>query len=317
VPNDADPPRVVIDENSFDFRELTPDQLSSLLNQFNEELTELKAKGCPAWKPPMFENVPCHKEYELYAYLTSEPGASVDRDVRNRFYSLVQKCPEWDASVPTCDDVALGDKPPTTAWSVAYAITSTLQGQGIACLVLATSPYRGFVTVTMLDGEAQLYFFAESSTLQPFWRSLYELENIPESSFFELADHAFPKLIFHRDLVFSKFEGSYRDLRPQVVKQLGDLNDHFLTAHAAALGKANEVNVRLMAHGLTRVSPDSPKTHRNAKAMRQRYVWHEGREVCCEWHSKIEGHRNRIHFAFGAEFGDRILIGIFVDHLMT
>lgn len=318
MPNDADPPRVVIDENSFDFRELTPDHLSSALDRFNEELTELKAMGCPAWKPPMFENVPCHDEYDLFAYLTSEPGSSVDRDVRNRFYSLVQKCPEWDASIPACDEVALGDQQPITAWSVAYALTSTLEGHGVACLVLTPSPHRGFVTATMLaGGSQQVYFFAESSTLPPFWRSLYGLENIPDSAFFELTDRAFPKLIFHKDLSFKRFEGSYRDIRPHVVKQLADLNDHFLAAHTASLGKANEVNAALMAYGLTRVSPESPKTHRNTKAMRQRYVQHEGREVCCEWHSKIEGHRNRIHFAFGGEFGDRILIGIFADHLTT
>ncbi|MCO6008311.1 hypothetical protein NE236_25365 [Actinoallomurus purpureus] len=317
VPNDADPPRVVIDESTFDFRRLSPDQLSALLDRFNDELTELKAMGCPAWKPPMFENASCHDEHELYDYLTSEPGSGVDRDVRNRFYSLIQKCPEWDASAPTCDEVALGDGPPITAWSVAYALTSTLRGQGVACLVLASSRHRSFVTATTLAEEAQLYFFADNSKLPPFWRFLYELENVPEGKFFELTVRAFPKLIFHEDLTFKRFEGSYRDLRSQIVRQLADLNDHFLAAHTAALGRANEVNAILMSRGSTRVSPESPKTHQNAKAMRERYVWHEGREVCCEWHSKIEGHRNRIHFAFGDEFGDRILIGIFVDHLTT
>jgi hypothetical protein len=317
VPNDADPPRVVIDEKSFDFKELSSGQITSLLDGFNEELTELKASGCPAWKPPMFENVPCDDEYELYAYLTSEPGSRVDRDVRNRFYSLVQKCPEWNVSIPACDEVALGDEPPVAAWSLAYALTSTLKGKGVACLVLGASPHRGFVMANASVGGAEIYFFAESSALPPFWRSLYEVENIPENAFFELTERAFPKLIFHENLTFGRFEGSYRELRPDVVKHLAVLNDHFLTAHTAALGRANEIEATLTTHGLARVSPESPKTHRNTKAMSQRYVRYQDREICCEWHTKIEGHRNRIHFAFGSEFGDRILIGIFVDHLIT
>ncbi|WP_329093212.1 hypothetical protein [Streptosporangium sp. NBC_01469] len=317
MPNDADSPRVVIDENSFDFRELTADRLSSLLDRFNEELSTLKASGCPAWKPPMFENVLCDDHHELYTYLTSELGSRIDRDVRNRFYSLVQKCREWDDSIPGVDEVTLGDASPVVAWSVAYALTSTLKGRGVACLVLAASPHCGFVEVAASVGRAEIYFFVESSALSPFWRSLYELENVPESAFFQLAERSFSNLIFHEDLTFGRFEGSYRELRPEVVRHLAVLNDHFLAAHATALGRANEVGAALTAHGLTRISPESPNTHRNARAMRHRYVWYQGREVCCEWHSKIEGHRNRIHFAFGGDFGDRILIGIFVNHLMT
>jgi hypothetical protein len=317
VPKDADPPRVVIDENSFDFRGLTAGRLTSLLDQFNEELTTLKESGYRAWKPPMFENVLCDDDHELFAYLTTEPGSGVDRDVRNRFYSLVQKCPEWDGSVPAFDEVALEDASPLAAWSVAYALASALKQHGVACLVLAASPRSGFVLVTAPAGRAEIYFFSDSTALPAFWRSLYELENVPEHGFFQLAPLAFPALIFHDDLAFGRFDGTYRNLRPEVVRHLAVLNDHFLAAHAAALGRACEIETALASHGLSRVSPESPKTHRNAKAMRQRYVRHEDREICCEWHSKIEGHRNRIHFAFGAGLGDRILVGIFADHLMT
>jgi hypothetical protein len=317
VPNDANPPRVVIDENSFNFRGLTSGRLSSLLDRFNEALTELRSIGCPAWKPPTFENVLCDDEYELYAYMTSKPGGSIDRDVRNRFYSLIQKCPELDVPISICKEITLGDEPPATGCSVAYALALVLNSWGVSCLVLGSSPHRDFVTAIASAGRAKIYFFTESSTLPPFWRSLYELENIREDKFFELAERAFPKLVFHEDLAFGKFEGPYRDLRPEVVRHLAVLNDHFLAAHATALGRANEIQAALATYGLARVSPESPKTHRNAKAMRQRYVQHQGREICCEWHTKIEGHRNRIHFAFGGELEDRILIGIFVDHLIT
>jgi hypothetical protein len=36
----------------------------------------------------------------------------------------------------------------------------------------------------------------------------------------------------------------------------------------------------------------------------------------CEWHAKLEPQRNRIHFALPcAGLGDRVLIGMFVEHL--
>ncbi|MGH3693297.1 MAG: hypothetical protein ACRDRX_04730 [Pseudonocardiaceae bacterium] len=50
--------------------------------------------------------------------------------------------------------------------------------------------------------------------------------------------------------------------------------------------------------------------------MRKRYVAYEGSRYCCEWHAKIERHRNRIHFTLPAAGpAGRILIGIFTEHL--
>ncbi len=317
MPNDADPPRVVIDESSFDFTGLTADRLSSLLHQLNEELTALRLAGCPAWKPPGFESVPCLGDDNLFAYLMSEPGSAIDRDIRYRFYSLIQKCPVWDGGGLDSAEVSLGGALATSAQSVAYALACALSGRGVACLVLASSPHKDFVLVGASGGQAHVYFFAESSALPAFWRSLYELENVPESLFFQLAKHAFPNLIFHASLSFGRFAGAYRELRTEVVKHLAVLNDHFLGVHAQAQGRPREIEMTLASYGLPRVSPESPKTHKNARAMRARCVEYDGRQVCCEWHSKIEGQRNRIHFAFGAELAGHILIGIFVDHLAT
>jgi hypothetical protein len=53
-------------------------------------------------------------------------------------------------------------------------------------------------------------------------------------------------------------------------------------------------------------------------AMREREVTYEGRAFRCEWHVKIERHRNRIHFTLpGQGPGGKILIGLFVKHLST
>ena len=52
--------------------------------------------------------------------------------------------------------------------------------------------------------------------------------------------------------------------------------------------------------------------------MRLRDVEYGGEVYRCEWHSKLEPHRNRIHFhVIGGKGEPEVLIGIFHEHLAT
>ncbi|HEX6473001.1 MAG TPA: hypothetical protein VF069_28180, partial [Streptosporangiaceae bacterium] len=227
---------------------------------------------------------------------------------------MVDKCPEWELELNDLL-VTIDAGPERLALSVALALSFVSRKQGMACLVFPGCPRRGFLHVAGPAGAAELYFFAFPDELPQFWRSLFRLENVPEAEFFALAERSFPKLIFHPDLNFGRFRGPYRERRDFVVAHLSALNDEFLDAHQASLGKASEVEIRLRHVGWHGVSPESTKTHANAAAMRKRYVRYNGQDVCCEWHTKIMPTYDRIHFAFGGVLGDRILIGIFVAHL--
>ena len=227
---------------------------------------------------------------------------------------MLTKCREWDESVPAGADVAFGGEP-VMALSISFALTLALARHGVACLVFGGSARRGFAEASSEFGRAEIFFFAASSELVKFWRRLYELEDTPEEDFFALAHRAFPALIFHADLSFRRFSGAYRDLRPAVVTHLAVLNDQFMAAYEQANGIARQIESALASAGCTGVSPESPGTHKNQQAMSQRDVQHDGATVRCEWHAKLEPHRNRIHFAFGDRFGGRVFIGIFAEHL--
>jgi hypothetical protein len=311
----ADLPRVVIDETSFDFREVSSEQLTTFLDTFNDAVTQLRLDGSPAHKPPYFENTLCDDDHELYEYLASEPGDKVSRDSKFRFYSLLQKCPEWDAAAPVCDRVSIDQGEPEEAWSIAYSLTAAIQRHGVACLVLGVRERRGFLPVIADAGCAELCFFASMDELPAFWRSLFSLENVAEQEFFVLARKAFPNLIFHEGLAFRRFQGTYLDLRESVVLQLAVLNDHFLTTYASHQGNPRTMKMAMAEHGCDGLSPESPKTRSNSTAMRLRDIEHAGRTYRCEWHMKIRPNVERIHFAFGGDLEGHVLIGIFVDHL--
>jgi hypothetical protein len=136
---------VVIDETSFDFAELTAVQLEDFLDRFNDAIWTLRDSDIKAWKPPMFADVPCRDGSGLFEFLSCGPGTVLDRDTRNRFYGLIDKCPEWDDAVPDYDEVALAGGDPVLAMSVAFALTLARRRQGVACLVFGACARRGFV----------------------------------------------------------------------------------------------------------------------------------------------------------------------------
>jgi len=315
--NMADHVRVVIDETSFDFRGLEAGSIEDYLDDLSDTVWELREDSIATWKPPMLEAVTCADSYELFSYLMGEPGKLIDRDTRLRFFGLIGNCPEWDDSVPEDLDIAFAESVPVMAFSAAFALTLALRRQGVACLVFGACTRHNFVTVSSEAGRAKVFFFATAAALKAFWRSMYELEDIPEAGFFALASRAFPDLLFNPDLTFHRFDGAYRDLRRPVVSHLSVLNDDFLHAYRAANGITRDVEATLASIGCPGISPESPNTHKKERVMRMRDVEHEGSTIRCEWHTKIEPHRNRIHFAFGDRFGSMIFIGIFVDHLDT
>jgi hypothetical protein len=229
------------------------------------------------------------------------------------------KCPEWeDASGEVELDVSAGkDSPPRTALSVAYALAQQAAKWDVACLTFPSSHLRDRVKVSGKCAAGEVFFFADPSLLKKFWRAVFSFERVAEAEFYEVCRRAFPDLIFHRDLSFGRFEGTYANLRDQVVNALTALNDEFLRAYRTGNGVSREIQATMGAQGVE-VSPESPNTRGSERLMRLRDVTHDGRVYRCEWHAKLEPNRNRIHFWVpSVNEGDKLIIGKFVVHLAT
>jgi hypothetical protein len=254
---------------------------------------------------------------QLHQLLSREHPSAIDRDTLLLTYTLLSRCPEWDASSDVETSITIDDGEPMMALSVAYAFRNAIAGHGTACLVFGGVDRRGFRPVRGNQNSADIFFFSTTSTLPEFWRHLFALENIAERDFFALAAHAFPGLILHPDLSFGRFTGAYRDLRPRVVTILAALCDQFTEEYHRCQGIPRNIQAAMGRYGVE-LSPESPNTRGSERLMRQRRKDYAGHHFICEWHAKIEPHRNRIHFATPApEIDGKILIGIFVDHLDT
>jgi hypothetical protein len=310
--------RLVLDESSFDFRNLPEPEIEGILDRFNDNLQNLRSQhGHSVACPPMWEYVECLDECQLYQLLSREHPSSIDRDTLLLTYTTLSRCPEWDppAGIPT--SVGVDGAEPAMALSAAYALTYALARRGTACLTVRDTGRQGFRIVDSERGSAQVYYFSTPAQLPQFWRYLFAFEDVAEQHFFTLGALAFPRVILHPDLSFARFDGAYRDVRDRVVTALSALSDDFADLYQLHLGLPHLIQAA-MGQRHVDLSPESPKTRGSAKLMRLREKEYDGRRFTCEWHAKIERHRNRIHFSTPAdELDGKILIGFFVDHLAT
>jgi hypothetical protein len=231
----------------------------------------------------------------------------------------MDKCRSWESSADVTSPLQIDAITVDMAWSVNYALHCTVAGRSVACLELSVSERRGWLRTSCREAaaEAEVYFFAEADELAGFWRDLYQREDIPEHRFFDLVGFAFPGLVMASGLAFRRFDGTYTEMRDWVVRALGVINDEFAAAMSESVGQPSAVQAALGHFGLN-LSPESPKTRANPKAMKLRDVEHKRVLYRCEWHAKKEPHRNRIHFSLPVSaLGNKILIGIFIDHLPT
>ena len=306
--------RFLVDEGALSLEDVLQDEREDSLIALIDQLDALRVSG---------ESVQILEHWGAVECLGGDNVAEtmvhcrvLDRDQSQRLLTLLDQCVAWSRPVAVDSD------------SEIVVDGTHCQGDGIAWVrekailknrtAVVTTPHRfaaGIHSVNKPDQSlpVDVYFAVSTEDHPGFFRILYEWEDVSESDFFERARLAFPRLVFAEDISFRKFQGAYRTLRPNVVDHLGRINDRFPEVYAAENGMPNEVSSRL---GI-QISIEG-NTRSSERLMRLRDVEFGGKVYRCEWHSKLEPYRNRIHFHVIDGIAEtKILIGIFHEHLAT
>ncbi|MEU9340470.1 hypothetical protein AB0D74_04500 [Streptomyces sp. NPDC048278] len=333
MPDDAageDDYRVVVGEECFDWRQLPDSGLAEALDTL-AELLEPLADGHRAAFLDAAYDTECRPSVTLLDALYT-PDAGLPTDERRLLQQLLQKCrivSPGEADLPC--PVRRADAPDSdwreSSWGMAHALARAAAGRATSCLwpsyaSAAQDWPSGWITVARRteagEDAVRLHLLRLPGETPGFWRAIFTAESVPAERFFDLTPDAFPDLLFAESLRLNHFKGAYVDVLPWLVALLGALNDQFTQALSACAGDQKQVIARFAAMGLD-ISPESPNTKRNAKAWEQRNVAYEdGVEYRCEWHGKRLWDRDRVHFSLPIPAqGNRVLIGIFADHLDT
>ena len=306
--------RFVVDDGAFSLDDVPEAERADSLMALIEQLDALRVIGENIQLVENWGAVECLEGNDLAETIIN--GPFLDFEQSQRLLFLLDRCVAWNRAYPVKFD------------SEIVVSGRLLKGEGIAWAreqailrywtAVVTTQHRLTPGIHSVDEPARslpvdVYFAASAEHHPGFYRLLCEWEDVSESEFFERTRLAFPRLVFPENISFRSFQGAYRTLRPTVVNHLGRINDYFPEVYAAENGMSNEISIRL---GIE-VSIEG-NTRGSQRLMRLRDVEYCGKVYRCEWHSKLEPHRNRIHFCVMDDVGEtKILIGIFHEHLPT
>lgn len=306
--------RFVVDEGALSLNDVPHTDREDCLTALIDQLDALRVSGEPTQIMEDWGGVECLNGNDVAESLVQ--CLVLDRDQSFRLLSLLDRCEAWRRrTAAIVNSELIVDGSTCESQGIWWAYNRSILQYRTAVI---TTSLRFATGVHCVDRPSQplpvdIYFSASSEDHPGFFRLLYEWEDVSESEFFERARLAFPRLVFASDISFRKFQGAYRTLRARVVYHLGRINDRFPEVYAAENGMPHQISSRL---GIE-VSIEG-HTRRSERLMRQRDVEFGGQVYRCEWHSKIEPHRNRIHFHVIDGTGEpRVLIGIFHEHLAT
>ena len=302
--------RFVVDEESLDCDEASEQAVRDVLEGLLDVMSSLREDGEDVGLISGWGGINCWRDADVAAVLTAENPLSRDEGVL--LLGLLGKGVAIDDEADELDPDVEIDGLRANSYGVSFAHSRVRRGCGMAAVVGLQRNRRGVTQVLANGGKADVVLVAVPNDCLQLWRSLFAVEDIREADFFDVATRAFPVLYFAPTLNFGSFAGGYA-VRDAVVAHLCILNDDWQAAYVAEKGNSARISARI---GID-VSIEGTTTRSSEKKMKLRDVEFRGETYRCEWHSKLEWNKNRIHFYPADPRIDRPLIGIFCDHLAT
>ncbi|MCZ4618454.1 hypothetical protein [Rhodococcus qingshengii] len=313
----AIPHRFFIDENGFVFTDQTVESIESALREFSDTLDFVAqdSKEICKWSQIWF--IRSTPDEELLDLLNG--NKEIDRDIARRISLILDRVDDWDndfdINLPSLG-VVCGEEIIEIAPSIVVCGLTKQNLPTTACLTTLQSNRSGKLAVNYTDKSyVDVRFIASPAGGVEYWRDVILFESKNAQDLNAWSKFAFPDLIFPNGIwsQIGNFDGRFRDNLPKIVKHLSGLNDH---ARNIWIDHSEPAEIMAYMGSLAGIdcSKDSPNTHKNSSAMASRRVYFEDGELLCEWHTKLEKDKNRIHFAVENE---KVYVGIFAKHLIT
>ncbi|GGK67564.1 hypothetical protein [Nocardia camponoti] len=304
--------RFVIDEAGFAFESEVPTELEEDFAQYLDVLEYVRTTPGTVKRSDVLFDIESASGATLVDHLCDP---RINRDIRHELHGRLDKIAEYDDDLEDWEFLVDSTVLPV-APSIGICSKYAAKGVMLACLTTMRAGRRGAraVRATSGDSSVAIHFVADSSDGPSFWRAIIDAEPDLLDDFADHQHLAFPNTVFAENIwdQISRFDGSSLEVRRALIANLGGLDDYVLriwAEHSEPIQRIKQMQIAASVN----CSPESPNTHKNSKAMHQRLVEFDGEQITCQWHAKLERHRNRIHFAV---HDGRLFVGIFADHLL-
>ncbi len=313
--------RFVIDESSWQFDHLSQQACCEMLEQLMDqiELAQEQQHGVCYSEDLFWQAVWQNKTF--YDLVSPDSEFVIPRETNERLTSLFNHLPKWQElqsyTRPTSTEIQIAGKMQNSA-SIAWA---HLQAQStandtVAALILGNLHSAGSHEIECNEISNTIWLVADRVSYQDFFRWLIQISCKKPTEISQFAQSAFLQLDFHPDALpgIKNMTKPFHVLLPDLIKHFAVLSDHGKEIFS---GRWQDAPAKFLPLGVN-LSSENGATKSNNKAKKQRTVQYKGADVICWWHSKLEGHQNRIHFfPDNAAKTGRILIGICCEHLDT
>jgi hypothetical protein len=193
----------------------------------------------------------------------------------------------------------------------------TLKELGAGALI-CDDPDLGF---DWWDGE-RMFASVKKLELIKGSRRLFISLKLDSEKLDEFAPLLFPGIFFHVPPSQVKTVGvAFSECAALFMSHLSYLSD-FARKDFETIKEPHVLIAKAASHGVE-MSPESPKTHKHAAAMEERNILVGEKKICCEWHTKLDFTRGRVHFfpwshteaVVREAVSDKVIVGIITDHL--
>ena len=300
--------------------------LSEAIEELLDRLDTTRERSEVVVKHHAYLETPLGDDVQLYSVLY-EPRCRVqlDRDLTLRLSLALDQIQKFDDSELVDYEAEFEGSirfSPGVVWA-AHAWCSRQRQIAVLPLPLGSAPH-GQVPVTVKKRTVKVFFVTEESEHVDFFRRVITLEKAAKAMFERLAPSAFPALKWADDVWrgLSAFRQSYPNIRPDLVRYLGGLNDHGAACfHKYGSGDPRKLAGVLSAKVGAKISDENGATKKHRPSRLDRTRRYRGTNRVFWWHLKLQPDRDRIYFLYEAPSGDSrlsnsgyIVVGIFKDH---
>ena len=329
----------VLDGREWCFDGWSSQAIESAIEEVLARLGQITARGERFWIGDDFQNRPMLGALSLWQLWAEDSSVTISRDVRNELTAYLIRAQryadeDWPDRFDEMMPVSINGGPETTNLDILWIHLKAMSGAAIGCLGISRS---GIYRVDSAVGTNSLYWIGNDALHVDFWRRAIAIQGGGAETLQRLAPHAFPNLYFAEGVWrgCNDFGGGYISQEAALLRYLAALDDHGYWVyeaappaedrppcqtehriHASMAKPSNQLIERRFRRLNLEIAPENPDVQADRQCREARQVIVKGCILYCEWHAKLEAHRNRVHIHQPVVESDyRTVIGILHNHL--
>lgn len=325
----------IVNGADWAFDGMAPEKVAALIEQALEFIAISSERGEEVAVCDDFQTRPMYGTSILWELFSPNGPLQLHRELSEELVAWLGKAPRYADADPWPlgfggNAVSVASGSPEANAEIEWVHFAVREKNAVACLTLGKAK---IVTTTTPTGSAVVHFVSDEMSRKTFWRDAVVLVGNDLEALKLYASHAYPNLHFVDNVIDNadKLAGGYSASRDRVKKTLAALDEWgawVFTCPPPAITPSegsppdpdalpsNQLIQRRLAGLKLEAAPEKPNVGLDRICREARETVLGGQVLYCEWHVKLEPHRNRIHFhAPVSVSANKVVIGMIDEHL--